>query len=786
VKRTRRLWAVAAAVLVGAGTAGSVLAANAVARSDGMKARRAFTTSSVEIASALQLAIQHEEDLVVSAQAFVVGNPQVTNAEFARWSSSMQAMQRYPELLGWGETVIVPQSQLSAFAADERADPAGPLGPGGSFQVVPPGKRPFYCLDRLGQTRPGAVPAPAGMDFCTGAVGATNLRARDTGQGSYVPLKVGTTMSLGVNTPIYRGGSVPATVGARRAAFIGWIGMGIVPKVILDRALQGHPHTAVALRYGSSSSGVAFRAGSVPVGAATSTLDLHNGWSVETFGVVTGTGILGNANALALLVAGIALSVLLGTLIYVLATGRSRAVELVRRRTDELRHQALHDALTGLPNRALVLDRIDQMLARARRNRLAAAVLFLDLDDFKDINDTLGHSAGDELLVAVGSRLASAVRAGDTVGRLGGDEFVVLAEGTSLSAGVEVVAEKILEVLSTPFQLAGNDLPLNVTASIGIAAGDRSTPEELLRDADIALYQAKAAGKARAVVFAQAMHTAVEHRRLLEVDLHGALDARQFFLLYQPTIDLRTNAFTGVEALLRWNHPERGVVLPDDFINELEVSGLIVAVGAWVLEEACRQGAAWHTQGYPFSISVNVSARQLERDRIVDDVSAALAASGLDPGQLILELTETTLMNDVDATITRLGLLKSLGVRLAVDDFGTGYSSLAYLRRFPIDVLKIDRSFVSGMANSYESAALVHTLVQLGKVLGLETIAEGIEDDDQRARLKAEQVDTGQGFFFARPLGVEAVDRFLRRSGRSAETAGRGQDRVVRTPSVLS
>ena len=774
LKRARRLWAVAPVVLICAGTAGSVLAANTVARSDGMKARRAFATTSVEIASTLQLAILHEEDLVVSAQAFIASNPRATNAEFARWSSSMRAMQRYPELLVWGEPVIVPAGKLAAFAASARVDPTGPLGPASSFQVVPPGDRPYYCFNRLGEARSAADAAPAGFDFCAGALGAANLAARDSGKVSYLPLTIGATTSLGVETPVYRGGSVPSSVAARRAAFIGWVGMAIVPKVILDEALEGHPHMAVALRYDAGASAVVFRAGSAPPGATTRTIDLHNGWKVEAFGAVAGGGVLANSGALALLVALIALSVLLGALVYVLGTSRSRAVELVRERTDELRHQALHDALTGLPNRALILDRIDQMLARARRSRLAAAVLFIDLDDFKDINDTLGHHAGDELLAAVGARLAGAVRTGDTVGRLGGDEFVVLAEGTSLSAGVEVVAEKILEVLSTPFQLAGNNLPLHVTASIGIAAGDRARPEELLRDADIALYQAKAAGKQRAVVFAQAMHTAIEHRRQLEVDLHGALDAGQFFLLYQPTIDLRTNAFTGVEALLRWNHPERGVVSPDDFIPELEASGLIVAVGAWVLEEACRQGAVWHAAGYPFSISVNVSGRQLERHRIVDDVRSALEASGLDAGQLILELTETTLMDDVDATITRLGLLKALGVRLAVDDFGTGYSSLAYLRRFPIDVLKIDRSFVSGMADSDESAALVHTLVQLGKVLGLETIAEGVEDDDQRTRLRAEQVDTGQGFLFARPLDAEAVGRLLGRFPTSADAASRG------------
>jgi EAL domain-containing protein (putative c-di-GMP-specific phosphodiesterase class I) len=304
-------------------------------------------------------------------------------------------------------------------------------------------------------------------------------------------------------------------------------------------------------------------------------------------------------------------------------------------------------------------------------------------------------------------------------------------------------------------------LPLSVAASIGIAEGDRSTPEDLLRDADIALYQAKAAGKRRAVVFASSMQHAVDQQRNLAVDLHRALQAGQFFLLYQPSVDLSTGVFTGVEALLRWNHPERGVVQPGEFIPALEASSLIIPVGQWVLAEACRQGALWHSQGHRIVVSVNISAKQLERDGIVDDVHDALSASGFDPAMLILELTETNLMIDVDATVTRLKLLKTLGVRLAVDDFGTGYSTLAYLRQFPIDVLKIDQSFVSEIADSKESAALVHTLVQLGKLLGLETMAEGVETDDQRKRLQAEGVDGGQGFLFARPLNVAAVDRLL-------------------------
>jgi diguanylate cyclase (GGDEF)-like protein/PAS domain S-box-containing protein len=427
-----------------------------------------------------------------------------------------------------------------------------------------------------------------------------------------------------------------------------------------------------------------------------------------------------------------------------------------------LAHLALHDPLTGLPNRALILDRIDQMLARTRRNHLRCAVMFLDLDDFKDVNDSLGHHAGDQLLIAVGERISSAMRETDTVGRLGGDEFVVLVEGESMSAGAEVIADRILDVLQTPFEIAASDIPIAVSASIGIAEADRQTSDELLRDADTALYQAKAKGKRRSAVFAEAMQTAVEVRRTLAASLEGALDRREFFLLYQPTVDLQTNAFTGVEALLRWQHPDRGVVEPDDFVPQLEASGLIVPVGAWVLEQACLQGAAWQAKGHHFSVSVNVSAKQVLVDRIIEDVERALTTSTFDPERLILELTETTLMHDVDKTVARLGLLRALGVRIAIDDFGTGYSSLGYLRQFPIDILKIDRSFVSGISNSAESSALVHTLVQLGRTLNLETIAEGVEDDEQRVRLQAENVDKGQGFFFSRPVDAATIDRLLR------------------------
>jgi EAL domain-containing protein (putative c-di-GMP-specific phosphodiesterase class I) len=301
-----------------------------------------------------------------------------------------------------------------------------------------------------------------------------------------------------------------------------------------------------------------------------------------------------------------------------------------------------------------------------------------------------------------------------------------------------------------------------VSASIGIAVGDRSTPGELLRDADIALYQAKAAGKRCCVFFSPSMQDAMLSQEQSTRELHAALGANQFRLFYQLTVDLQSSAFTGVEALLRWEHPDGRIVQPNDFIPALESSGLIIPVGAWVLEEACRQGAAWHEAGHHLSVAVNVSAKQLQFDRIIEDVRRALATSEFDPESLVLELTETSLMNDIDETIARLRQLKALGVVLAVDDFGTGYSSMSYLQRFPIDILKIDRSFVSGeAASSEDSVVLLHTLIHLGKALNLKIVAEGIEELDQLTRLRAEGVECGQGFLFARPVDVSNIEHLL-------------------------
>ena len=443
-------------------------------------------------------------------------------------------------------------------------------------------------------------------------------------------------------------------------------------------------------------------------------------------------------------------------------TERRRTDDELAHREEELAFLATHDALTGLPNRTLILDRVEQMLARSARSQTPVAALFVDLDNFKSINDTLGHSVGDELLRTVASRLDGVVRGADALGRLSGDEFVVISDGVSLEAGPELIAERLLDALKEPFNLgAGGETRLTVTASVGIAMGERTSAEELLRDADIAMYRAKWDGKNRYVVFETGMHDTIQSRMELEMDLRDALDRDEFFLVYQPTFALSDMRPTGVEALIRWRHPTRGVLQPEDFIPLLEETGLITEIGKWVLGKACAQGAAWRAAGYQIGMAVNVSARQLDTDQLVADVERTLSETGLDPVALTLEITETMLMRNVEETARRLTALKALGVRIAIDDFGTGYSSLAHLQRFPVDALKIDRSFISGVSHTRQGETLIHTLVQLGKALSIETFAEGIEQQHELSLLRDEDCEGGQGFLYARPLDALDTEAFL-------------------------
>jgi diguanylate cyclase (GGDEF)-like protein/PAS domain S-box-containing protein len=432
---------------------------------------------------------------------------------------------------------------------------------------------------------------------------------------------------------------------------------------------------------------------------------------------------------------------------------------------EQLAHQAFHDPITGLANRALFRDRVDHALERQTRDDQPVSVLFMDLDDFKTINDSLGHAAGDRMLTEVGERLKGCLRAADTAARLGGDEFAILLEGGEEGLGAADVADRILGALDAPFDLEGKEV--FVHASIGIAVAGIGTDggaDELLRNADVAMYMAKEAGKNRYQIFEPAMHDTALRRLELKADLQRAVDRDEFVLHYQPIIELASGEVTGLEALIRWNHPQRGMVQPLDFIPLAEETGLIIPIGRWVLQEATSQGEALQERfpmTPPLHIAVNLSARQLQRPEIVAEVAEALERSGLSADTLVLEITESVMMRDVELSIQRLTELKAIGVKLAVDDFGTGYSSLTYIRRFPVDILKVDRSFVDSFGTDARMVALTSTIIKLAEDLELRPVAEGIERADQLEQLLRLSCDLGQGFYFARPLPSEGIDDLL-------------------------
>jgi diguanylate cyclase (GGDEF)-like protein len=430
------------------------------------------------------------------------------------------------------------------------------------------------------------------------------------------------------------------------------------------------------------------------------------------------------------------------------------AARRVRRTEADLATLAFSDVLTGLANRALFTDRLELALRRTARSGGEVAVVFLDLDGFKAVNDSLGHAAGDRLIREVGALLQSAVRSEDTLARLGGDEFAILVER---SPGVEEatrIAERALAALAGPVDLGGQRV--TVSASIGIATGDvAATASSLLRDADNAMYWAKGAGAGRYVVFNPQMRSAAAERRQLETDLWAALDGEQFRLVYQPVVDLGSERVTGFEALIRWDHPVLGVVLPEQFLPVAEEIGLVPDIGRWVMTQACAAAAGWrrdHPAAAGLSMAVNVSPSQLGSPGLLADVRTALEASGLPPSALVLELTESVLVRDPVLAAERLHELRSLGVKVALDDFGTGYSSLSHLRQFAVDILKIDRSFVGSIDEAEAMPAILRGLIDLGHTLDLQIVAEGIELEGQRTQLRDGQVGLAQGYLFAAPL----------------------------------
>jgi diguanylate cyclase (GGDEF)-like protein len=749
--------------------------------------RQAFKTAAADLSGTLDSKLDAGLEQTRTLRAIATLEPTAGDTRFSEWYDQLQRGARAAAGVASALIQIVPASGLAAFRRAALSDPAFRAFSGGVFTIVPSGRRSVYCLTRASVGRTAATSLyPPLLDYCAPLIpgfgrspfSALIRTATDTGSTIVAPIPGLSLVAVG--EAVYRRGTSLATVAARRAALTGVIGTSFDGAALIRPLLAGHRSLSIALYHRNVGGPLQLigRAGTASDGYS-ERKDLGEGWVVQ----VTGTALPSASPDLqgaTVLACGLLVTLLIFVLYVVLSRSRQRAWSLVGEKTGELEHTAMHDPLTDLPNRHLVLDRAEQILARARRVDVPVTALFVDIDGFKQVNDRYGHQAGDEILRQVGARLKTVLRDNDTVGRMGGDEFVMLVDSVGLEAAPRLVAQRILDVLRQPIQLPGGDsVPLCLTASIGIATGRAASAEELMEDADLALYKAKAVGKNGYVQFESAMHTAAQDRIHMEMDLARALAADQLFLVYQPMLDLKSEKVVGVEALLRWRHPTAGVIPPDSFIPIAEENGLIVPFGRWVLEEACAQAAIWHKRGFPLNMSVNVSARQLDRTEFVEEVRTALRDNAMEPAMLTLEITETVLMRKPETTARLLKELKRLGVRIAVDDFGTGYSSLAYLRQFPVDSLKIDRTFITGLELSSEAHALTHTLIQLGKALGLQTLAEGVEHHDQVSQLQREGCDLAQGFLFARPLTGEAIEGFLRGNPGLTGNAGEEQQTLA-------
>lgn len=432
---------------------------------------------------------------------------------------------------------------------------------------------------------------------------------------------------------------------------------------------------------------------------------------------------------------------------------------------DQLRYLALHDQLTGLANRSLFMDRLEHAMRMVQRYEdMAFAVIFLDLDRFKLINDSMGHLVGDQLLITVAERLKKGLRNSDTCARLGGDEFVALLEFVQSDQSAITIVQRIQDELSRPIHLENREVYVNASIGIVMSSVDYTQPEEFLRDADTAMYHAKASGKGQYAFFTQAMRESAIAALSMESDLRQALNRQEFKLYYQPIVSLRSRRIIGFEALIRWQHPEKGIVMPAEFIKIAEETGLIVPISWWSLEQACQQIRQWQQQYYsdsPLSISVNISRRQFAQDNLINQIQAILAETGLEPSCLTLEITESAIMENVEHASAQMGQLKALGVQLCMDDFGTGYSSLSHLHLFPIDILKIDSSFIQQADSDFSKLEIIRTVASLAWNLGIEVVAEGVENNKQVTQLKLLKCELAQGYLFSRPMDAESAAQFL-------------------------
>jgi diguanylate cyclase (GGDEF)-like protein len=744
--RRRFAWAPLAALCVTAGIVGSLVAANAIAGHDATKARLLSRQSSTAIASALTLAIQREEELAVSASTFFARDPKASPEEFAAWVKWARTVHRFPELDNLGLIAVVRKPELNALHV-------------GGLSILPHSNHSYYCLATAELVRsPAAAPAAA-FDYC--ARSSSLLLTRNSGHSTFASVSVDGTQTLAGETPVYKGNVTPITLAGRTAASVGWLRVVVVPAILLKQVLSGYPGSAVHLRYhAGSSTTLTFASGPSHQGAQSTTSNLHNGWSIRSFGAPVDGSVLANGDALVTLIAGVLSSLLLGILIFLLGRPRPDSPTPL---PDVPPREDLYDPLTSLPNRALTMDRAERMVARAgRQSGMLAGALFVDIDWFEDINDKLGRAAGDQLLKIVAERLNGVIRAGDTVGRFDEDEFVVLVESAARGVRLDSLARRMIEALHKPIEIDGFGPSFVATASIGVAFGRYDTPDDLLRDARLALLSAKAAGKDRYTLFNANMRSVIESRGVLEAELNTALQQKQFFLLYEPIFDLRSRRAVGLEAVLRWQHPKRGVLAPEDFIPLAEDTELIVPIGRWALEEACSRAAAWNVAGHAVAVSMKVSPNQLGREGFATDVRRALQQSGIDPSLLMLEIAETTAMHDLAETSERLEQVKRLGVRVAIDDFGgSGYARHSDLQRLPLDALKVDRASLARSEDEDYRSWLLEAILIVGRELSLTVITTGIETREQLLALHEMGCTTVQGPLLGKAADANEVERLL-------------------------
>jgi diguanylate cyclase (GGDEF)-like protein len=748
-----RVWIVLALVCAAAGTLGSVLGARAIAGSDATNAHAGFLKASKSIAATLKLAVRHEQQIAVTAETYLAAQreassaaghetssaagqetspaagqeasseaqPEVSPAEFAAWVSSVRMRRRYPELL--------------------------------ALRFLPPADS-----------------------------SRARLRARDRGVSVYASVQTRRGAALAVAIPVYEGTARPRGVAARRAALVGWLREVLLPNVILSEALAGDPGYVASMSHRSLSGPVGYSSGAPRPGAQSASARVGGGWTVRSFAAPAGGGVFSDGSALALLMVGVLASVLLGAIVFILGA-RPSQLSFARLfggfsggRAGAGAKQAtsgdLYDPVTGLPGRALTLDRARCMVARAKRQPgTLAGVLFLDIDSFAALNERYGRDAGDRLLQTVAQRLSGVVRAGDTVGRTGADQFVVVVEAAARSVRLDHLASRMIEAMRRPVEQAGDRPDLSFTASIGVAFGRYESGDDLLRDAQLALHSAKAAGKDRYTLFNANMRSTVESESALESELSAALLNGQLFLVYQPIRDLRTRSVVGVEALVRWLHPKRGVLAPADFLPLAEETGLIVPIGRWVLEQACARAAVWEVAGHRVGVAVNVSANQLNRDGFITDVRRALQQSGIDPSLLTLEIAEPTVMRDIASTTARMHAIKQLGVRIAIDGFGSAYAHRADLQRMQLDFLKVDLRSIGESDDEDYRNWLLEAIFIYARELSLTVIAEGIETEEQMNVIDAMGARMAQGFFLGRPISRDAIEELLAAGPAAAPSA---------------